>query len=355
MKYFAYGSNMSFKRLETRLQQPKVIGVYRLTHHRLAFHKESLDGSAKCDAFYTGKADDKILGVVYDITPADKQKLDKIEGVGAGYEIKTATVTEEKNQTQNNRKIPVFLYYATQLTQTCLPYEWYQYHVIAGAHEAGLSRDYIRQIAQSDCATDPNLTRHQKELSIYTKNLTRLSNRRTLPSDRSEDPDPLVQSTQSGQLLTIRRVLPGEALKLWQLFFNTIHQINIRDYSPAQVDAWAPQRLDESYWNQRIRVIHPFVLLLNEEIVGYADIQSDGYIDHFFCHHEHQGKGLGTLLFNHLLTTAKKKQISQLYTHASETAKPFFIKRGFTLIEPQTVQVRGQTLTNYILQKDLSF
>ncbi|TMN96988.1 hypothetical protein CWB66_17410 [Pseudoalteromonas sp. S558] len=42
--------------------------------------------------------------------------------------------------------------------------------------------------------------------------------------------------------------------------------------------------------------INPFVAILNGEVVGHADVQGDGYIDHFFCHWKHQGKGIGKAL-----------------------------------------------------------
>ena len=66
--------------------------------------------------------------------------------------------------------------------------------------------------------------------------------------------------------------------------------MNTKDYSESQVQAWAPDNYDTSVWYERISSINPFVAVLEGEIVGYADIQDDGYIDHFFCHWKHQGK-----------------------------------------------------------------
>ncbi|MFT4930015.1 MAG: putative acetyltransferase [Phenylobacterium sp.] len=164
---------------------------------------------------------------------------------------------------------------------------------------------------------------------------------------------PLNYSTQQKgkAMLSIRKLNSGEEQALWQIFFHTVRNINIRDYSQAQVEAWAPDGYDENYWLPRIAKINPFVVVLGGEVVAYADIQPTGYIDHFFCHHQHQGKGIGKALFNHLLETAKKQNITKLTTHASKTAKPFFEKLGFSLIKPQQVDVRGQTLENYVLEK----
>ncbi len=39
----------------------------------------------KCNAFYTGNEADEVLGVVFEIDPAEKTDLDKAEGLGRGY------------------------------------------------------------------------------------------------------------------------------------------------------------------------------------------------------------------------------------------------------------------------------
>ena len=50
---------------------------------------------------------------------------------------------------------------------------------------------------------------------------------------------------------------------------------------------------------------------------------------------------------------AKQSGVSQIETHASITARPFFEKYGFRVIYPQTVERKGQTLTNYVMRKKL--
>jgi len=92
--------------------------------------------------------------------------------------------------------------------------------------------------------------------------------------------------------MKIRRFQESDVNQLWELFYNTIHCINIRDYNQHQVAAWAPQDLDRAFIAQKFSDIDPYVAVDGEKIVGYADIQADGYIDHFYCHHEYQGRGV---------------------------------------------------------------
>lgn len=152
-------------------------------------------------------------------------------------------------------------------------------------------------------------------------------------------------------MLTIRKFQNGDELALREIFFNTIRNINIKDYSDAQVQAWAPESYDASEWHERISAMNPFVALLDDVIVGYADIQDDGYIDHFYCHWNYQGMGVGKSLMKEILATGKSKGIERLYSHVSITAKPFFERMGFTVVKTQQVNVRGQLLTNHVMER----
>lgn len=152
-------------------------------------------------------------------------------------------------------------------------------------------------------------------------------------------------------MLTIREFQKGDESCLREIFFNTVRHVNIKDYSALQVKAWAPDHYDESEWYKRINAIKPFIAILDSEIVGYADVQDDGYIDHFFCHWNHQGKGIGKALMQKLILTGQQNGSARLYSHASITAKPFFENFGFQMIKEQQVNIRGQVLTNFIMEK----
>jgi gamma-glutamylcyclotransferase len=72
-------------RLKARISC-KVVTIGRLAGHRLSFQKVSKDGSSKCDAFRTGSEADVVWGVVFEIPAQEKPKLDRVEGLGSGYE-----------------------------------------------------------------------------------------------------------------------------------------------------------------------------------------------------------------------------------------------------------------------------
>ena len=161
--YFAYGSNMSSKRLQARVPSAKPVCIGILDEHSLRFHKRSHDGSAKCDAFKTGNSAEKVIGVIFTIDEAEKPTLDRAEGLGNGYDIKQVNL-----HLPDGNRISAFTYYATDIDDSLLPYPWYKNHVLQGALEHGLPSAYIEQIKAVQIVMDPDHKRNQREIAIHT-------------------------------------------------------------------------------------------------------------------------------------------------------------------------------------------
>ena len=164
MFYFAYGSNMSVRRLKERLPIASPIDVAHLYAHELRFHKTGRDGSGKCDAHKTGDSQHAVIGIVYEISQADILILDKIEGLGVGYERKTVSLSS-----QSMGSITAFTYYATRTDSSLLPFHWYKHHVLVGAREHNLPSAYIEEISRVEAMLDPDQERHRNEIEIYSR------------------------------------------------------------------------------------------------------------------------------------------------------------------------------------------
>ena len=89
---FAYGSNLHLQRMRARVPsaQPMEIGYVR--QRRLMFHKRSVDGSAKADAAWSPRADDRVWGVIYRLPADEKPALDRCEYLGVGYDLEPVEV-----------------------------------------------------------------------------------------------------------------------------------------------------------------------------------------------------------------------------------------------------------------------
>jgi putative acetyltransferase len=151
--------------------------------------------------------------------------------------------------------------------------------------------------------------------------------------------------------MIIREYQPEDATHLWDLFFNTVRNVNIQHYSQVQVEAWAPSEFSMEVWQNKMDKIHPFVVELEGVVVGYTDLQESGLIDHFFCHHEYQGRGVGRQLMSHVLNLAKQQGLKRVFSEVSITARPFYEHFGFSVVNEQTIEVRGQTMNNFVMEK----
>jgi len=165
MLYFAYGSNLSSARLRKRVPSSRLVTTGLLGGHRLAFHKIGRDGSAKCDAWHTGRIEDQTIGAVYRIDPSQKLQLDAAEGLGNGYVIKEIEV-----MTHSGLKLEAFLYAATATDPGRKPFHWYKEHVLRGMREHNFPARYLARVEAVEAIPDADPERTARELLIYSGN-----------------------------------------------------------------------------------------------------------------------------------------------------------------------------------------
>ncbi len=146
----------------------------------------------------------------------------------------------------------------------------------------------------------------------------------------------------------------GDEVALWNVFYSAVRVTARRDYSQAQVEVWAPDDPDRDRWKERIAGIAPFVASVVGRVVGYADVQPNGYIDHFFVSAEMARQGVGAELMNVIHQTARERGLLRLFSDVSLTARPFFEHFGFAVETFQTVTLRGVEFTNMRMSKRLS-
>src|SRR5262245_12192322 len=124
--------------------------------------------------------------------------------------------------------------------------------------------------------------------------------------------------------MRIREFRIGDESALHEVFHSAVHDVASRDYTAEQIEAWAPASFDRDQWAERMRALAPFVVEDAGAIVAYADLQPSGYIDHFFVSGSVARRGVGALLMNHILNSARARQIPVLTADVSRTALRFF-------------------------------
>ena len=148
--------------------------------------------------------------------------------------------------------------------------------------------------------------------------------------------------------MEIRQYKPSDCKEMADLFYNTVHTINAKDYTKEQIDVWATGQVDLEKWNQSFQEHFTVVAVDYETIVGFGDIDKTGYLDRLYIHADYQGKGIATMICDQL----EQEVQGSIITHASITARPFFEKRGFKVIKEQSVERQGIFLTNFVMEKE---
>ena len=148
--------------------------------------------------------------------------------------------------------------------------------------------------------------------------------------------------------MQLREYKPADCEQLAELFYNTVHSINAKDYAEEQLNVWATGRVDLKEWNRSFLKHKTIVAIENNKIVGFGDIDESGYLDRLYVHKDYQGMGIASAICDELEYSVNGKQIT---THASITAKSFFQDRGYRIIQEQEVIRQGISLINYVLEK----
>ncbi|MCR1900145.1 GNAT family N-acetyltransferase [Irregularibacter muris] len=150
------------------------------------------------------------------------------------------------------------------------------------------------------------------------------------------------------EYVVIRKYKQSDCKDLSELFYNTVHSINAKDYTKEQLNAWATGRVDLTEWNKSLLEHYSIVAVKDEVIVGFGDIDKTGYLDRLYVHKNYQNQGIATAICNELEQAFDGIKIT---THASVTAQPFFIGRGYKVVKEQQVVREGIALTNYLMEK----
>lgn len=154
--------------------------------------------------------------------------------------------------------------------------------------------------------------------------------------------------------ITIAPLLKNEALAAAELFFETVHRSNGSDYSPEQLDAWAPPgRSHQQVIADKLTDQYTLATKASDALVGFASLAEPDYLDMLFVHPAWQRRRIARQLVAHLELHAQHCAAAIIRTHASLTARPFFEASGYRFVSENTVMRNGIELKNLLMEKEL--
>ena len=153
--------------------------------------------------------------------------------------------------------------------------------------------------------------------------------------------------------MEIRRYGPSEESEIWSVYYGSTRSVIARDYTEEQVARWAPDDKCMKEWSTRIASKNPFVAVIDEQIVGFAELEPNGHIDYFYCHKDFQRQGIGSALMKRIQEEAIKDGIESIYAKVSVTAYPFFLAKGFEVTAERENIVCKVPAKQYLMRKIL--
>lgn len=155
--------------------------------------------------------------------------------------------------------------------------------------------------------------------------------------------------------MELRDYRSEDCAEMAALFYETIHKVNARDYTAKQLDAWVTGEIDLTEWDRSFLAHDTRAAVEGGQIIGFGDMESDGYLNRLYVHWAHIGCGVGRAIVETLESRARLRGTAKFTTHASITAKPFFARLGYTVIRPNIVVRRDVELQNFLMVKEEKF
>lgn len=155
--------------------------------------------------------------------------------------------------------------------------------------------------------------------------------------------------------MTVRPYLDGDAPAMAGVFERAVRAIASRDYSPAQIEAWIGTEPREARLRQKMADGRRCWVAVDDRggITAFVDLEKDGHIDLLFADPAVAGSGVTTDLLDVLEATARADGLDRLFVEASEPARRFFLKRGYSLVARRDFEIGGVPIHNHAMERRL--
>jgi putative acetyltransferase len=151
--------------------------------------------------------------------------------------------------------------------------------------------------------------------------------------------------------MKLRKAQYSDLNEMQELYVKTIKSVCSRDYNEEQIEVWTSSVENTERWKDVLENQVVLVAEKNNQIVGYGTLDKGNYIDFFYVHKDFQGQRIASAILSQVETEARKTGSIKLTSDVSITAKPFFEKNGFKVLQEQKNILKGIELINFKMEK----
>ena len=154
-------------------------------------------------------------------------------------------------------------------------------------------------------------------------------------------------------MVSIRHYEARDAGALADLYRRSVEQIGPRDYGEEQVRAWAALAPSPAQIEARAADGRTTLVAVDDEDqpLAFGDLEHDGHIGYLYCAPEAAGKGVAAALYDRLERAARERGLKRLHAEASEAARRFFLRKGFSVVNRRAFEISGVPIHNYAVEK----
>ena len=152
----------------------------------------------------------------------------------------------------------------------------------------------------------------------------------------------------------LRPFLPEDTPMLADIFRASVEELTQDDYTPAQQDAWASSADDLEEFAARLGKHLTLIATMQGTPVGFISLDAATEIGLFYVHPAVAGHGAGRMLYDAIEKLSAARGTAHLSVDASDTAREFFVARGFAPQQRNTVSAGNEWLSNTTMKKTLA-
>lgn len=138
-------------------------------------------------------------------------------------------------------------------------------------------------------------------------------------------------------MISIRKAQAQDARRISDLIRNNLEQLNLNNYSEAQVNTWTAANSPAKILNQ-LKRRSLFCAFEHNKMVGTIGLDAEMVVG-LYVAYTHTGKGVGAKLLRYLEDYAREQGILKLELLSTPSGKGFYQKHGFKSIRKEITLV----------------
>lgn len=150
-------------------------------------------------------------------------------------------------------------------------------------------------------------------------------------------------------MVDIRKIEIDDYEKVIEMIKNTI-MISFDNLYPEALKNAIAKKYDREDFVLSAQEVEMWIALENDIVVGIIGLQ-ENRVRTFYVHPEHQGKGIGRMLYKKLEETAGMRGIAKLFVISSPIGESVYERFGFEKIRPVEKERAGHKYVDTLMEK----